>query len=190
MIDMRPATLLLACATALLARPASPVQAQARLSLDLTAGSGIGRGGVRPYSQGFFPLGAAVSGEVKRVGAGRLMSGLAFSRQYEGPHGDKGYVQPDGESIGGAWPFFRSLSALGALDFPGPVAGRITGGVGAFRDRFGYTTGGLSASADLTIPGRTRVGFLLSGSRTLLPSYRGGSYRMTSVVIGLRFSSR
>lgn len=188
---MRPATLLLACAScALLALPASPVQAQARLSLDLTAGGGTGRGNVRRSSQSFSPLGAALSGEVKRVGAGRLMSGLAFSRQYQGPHGDKGYFQPDGESIGGAWPFFRSLSALGALDFPGPVAGRITGGVGAFRDNFGYTTCGLSASADLTIPGRTRVGFLLSGSRTLLPSYRGGSYRMTSVAIGLRFSSR
>lgn len=169
---------------------AYPAQAQDRLSFDLSLGTGSGSGHVLQSGRGFLTLGAALATQATRLGPARVMAGLALTRQAQGPHGDVGYFQPDGTMIGGAWPFFRALSAIGALDFPGPIAARVTAGVGAYKDNLSYTTGGLSGTADVTIPGRARAGLLLSGTGTLLPSYRGGSYHTGSFGIGVRFTSR
>lgn len=182
---------LIAFATCLLlALPATSALAQARLSTDLLMSGGSGSGASLRGDRDFGALGLTIAAEVKSLSAGRLMAGVALSRAFEGPHGDKGYFQPDGESIGGAWPFFRSLSAVGALDSPGAVAARVTAGAGVYRDNLSYTTGGLSGSVDFTIPGRTRVGMLLTGAGTFLPAYRGGSFHTASLGIGVRFSSR
>lgn len=94
-------------------------------------GVGSGSGHALPPGRGFLTLGAALTAQARQLGPARVMAGLALTRHVQGPHGDVGSFQPDGKTIGGAWPFFRSLSAIGALDFPGTVGARLTAGVGA-----------------------------------------------------------
>jgi hypothetical protein len=160
--------------------------AQSRISVDGSAGVGSVRGAQSTPSH--LSLSAAAAVSLHRVGDWDISGGLGVERQFEGPHGDKGYFRPDGSCCGPNWPFFSSTSALVGLGFAPPhkLSAQITGGLGSYRDNFRVGALGLSSALDIATPPLRRLALVGWGKAAMLPNYRGRSVTIRSAGLGIR----
>jgi hypothetical protein len=167
-----------------------PAQERAPVSLEGSAGVGIGHGSSTFRDRTGIALDATLAWRIRPAAAGAVLVALTGGVQGSPDATDLCTIAPNGGCVP-AYPLFYSVGALAGREWArtrgasarvlaGPAYYRASprsGGGGAF---------GLQARVDLTTPALWRVALLGSLRGAVLPSYGGGSHALGAVGLGVR----